>query len=497
MNTAIYLRKSRAEETTATVEDTLQRHKETLLDFAKNNHLTIIHIYEEVVSGESLYARPEMLKLLSDVENGKYDAVLCMDIDRLGRGAMSDQGIILETFKASDTKIITLRKVYDLNNEFDEEYTEFETFIARRELSLIKRRMRRGIERTVLEGAYIPNAPYGYKKTKEGKHSTLENYEPEAKFVRLIFDMYVNQGMGAQSIAENLNRLGAKPHRSAEFARTSVLKMIRNQVYIGKVVWNQFKRVKNQDGSRKAIPLPKEDWVVVDGIHPPIIDPETFDMAQKILSERYHTPHNTGVLHNPLSGLMICDKCGKQMVRRKYTTFGNRQRAVNFICITRGCTPYDRMEAVEKSVIDSLYNRFMEIKSMTKNQPKNTSDSEALALAAIEQEQSTCEAQLDRLHDFLEQGVYDIDTFLKRSSLLNDKLKKLKQQKEELQLKQEQSKSDDKSYLLPAFENLFKNYWSSNPGEKNQMLKNVVDHINYRKEHNADMGDFELKIFLK
>ena len=33
--------------------------------------------------------------------------------------------------------------------------------------------------------------------------------------------------------------------------------------------------------------------------------------------------------------------------------------------------------------------------------------------------------------------------------------------------------------------------------KKNQMLKNVVDHINYRKEHNADMGDFELKIFLK
>jgi DNA invertase Pin-like site-specific DNA recombinase len=45
-----------------------------------------------------------MLRLLSDVEKEKFEAVLCMDIDRLGRGAMSDQGIILETFKASDTK---------------------------------------------------------------------------------------------------------------------------------------------------------------------------------------------------------------------------------------------------------------------------------------------------------------------------------------------------------------------------------------------------------
>ena len=497
MNTAIYLRKSRAEEATATVEDTLQRHKETLLEFAKNNRLTVVHIYEEVVSGESLYARPEMLKLLIDVENGKYDAVLCMDIDRLGRGAMSDQGVILETFKASDTKIITLRKVYDLNNEFDEEYTEFETFIARRELSLIKRRMRRGIERSVQDGAYIPNAPYGYKKTKEGKLSTLEIYEPEAKFVRLIFDMYVNQGMGAVSIAEEINRMGAKPHRSAAFSRTSILKIIRNQVYIGKVVWNQFKRVKNSDGSRKVIKLPEEEWVVVDGLHSPIIAPETFNMAQKILNERYHPPHNTGVLYNPLSGIMVCDKCGKQMVRRKYTSFGNRQRAVNFICVTRGCTPYDRMELVERSVIDALYERFIEIKSKAKEKSNNSSDSGSLALAVVEQEQHTAETQLERLHDLLEQGIYDIDTFVKRSAILNDKLKKLQQQKEELLCEQEKHKSEDKSYLLPAFEYLFRNYWSSQPGDKNRMLKDVVDHINYRKENGSEIGTFDLKVFLK
>ncbi len=112
MNVAMYLRKSRAEELTDTVDETLKRHKETLLEFAVKNKLAVSKesIYEEVVSGESLYARPEMLRLLADVEGSKYDAVLCMDIDRLGRGAMSDQGIILETLKAADTKIITPRK---------------------------------------------------------------------------------------------------------------------------------------------------------------------------------------------------------------------------------------------------------------------------------------------------------------------------------------------------------------------------------------------------
>ena len=120
--TAIYLRKSRADEQAETIEETLRRHKETLLEFlSKQPNMQIFSIYEDVVSGDSLYARPQMLKLLQDAEADKFNAVLCMDIDRLGRGATSEQGIILETFKAHDIKIITPRKVYDLNNDIDEE----------------------------------------------------------------------------------------------------------------------------------------------------------------------------------------------------------------------------------------------------------------------------------------------------------------------------------------------------------------------------------------
>ncbi|WP_131736709.1 recombinase family protein, partial [Clostridioides difficile] len=103
-----------------------------------------IEIKEELVSGESIEYRPKMLELLGEIKNNNYDAVLVMDIDRLGRGNMQDQGLILDTFKKSKTKIITPRKTYDLNDEFDEEYSEFEAFMARKELKLISRRMQRG-----------------------------------------------------------------------------------------------------------------------------------------------------------------------------------------------------------------------------------------------------------------------------------------------------------------------------------------------------------------
>ena len=210
MNTVIYLRKSRADEEAEKQGEyeTLARHKSTLLKIAKEKKLNIVEIKEELVSGESISNRPKMLELLSEVEKGMYDAVLVMDIDRLGRGNMQDQGLILSTFKESNTKIITPRKIYDLNNEFDEEYSEFEAFMARKELKLITRRMQRGRIKSVEDGKFIAQAaPYGYKVEYNGKDRYLVIDEGKSEVIKIIFDMY-SQNIGANRIASHLNELG-------------------------------------------------------------------------------------------------------------------------------------------------------------------------------------------------------------------------------------------------------------------------------------------------
>ena len=78
--------------------ETLSKHRNALLKFAKENKLNVTDIKEEIVSGDSLFFRPKMLELLKEVENNMYYGVLVMDIDRLGRGGMKDQGIILDAF---------------------------------------------------------------------------------------------------------------------------------------------------------------------------------------------------------------------------------------------------------------------------------------------------------------------------------------------------------------------------------------------------------------
>ena len=132
MKTCIYLRKSRQDEELEKKEDTdtLARHRSTLLSVAKKQNLDIVEIKEEIVSGGSISSRPKMLQLLDEVKNNTYDAVLCIDLDRLGRGGMQDQGLILDTFKESHTLIITPDKTYDLNNELDEEMTRIKIILC-------------------------------------------------------------------------------------------------------------------------------------------------------------------------------------------------------------------------------------------------------------------------------------------------------------------------------------------------------------------------------
>lgn len=165
----IYLRKSRADaEAEARGEgETLARHENTLLELARRQRLPISKIYREIVSGDTIAARPQMQQLLQDVESGTYAGVLVMEVERLARGDTIDQGIVAQAFKFSNTKIVTPIKTYDPSNEYDEEYFEFSLFMSRREYKTIKRRMQAGRAAAAREGKYVGNIPpYGYDRKK-------------------------------------------------------------------------------------------------------------------------------------------------------------------------------------------------------------------------------------------------------------------------------------------------------------------------------------------
>ena len=188
---AIYLRKSRKDEEAEAMGlgETLARHEQLTLDLAKKMNLIIGKIYKEIVSGDSISARPIMQELLQDVEAGMWKGVIVVEVERLARGNTIDQGIVAETFKYSSTKIITPSKIYDPNNEFDEEYFEFGLFMSRREYKTIRRRLHSGTLASVKEGKLVSQPPFGYDKYKlKGKGYSLKPNKdaPIFKLIELI-----------------------------------------------------------------------------------------------------------------------------------------------------------------------------------------------------------------------------------------------------------------------------------------------------------------------
>lgn len=492
MEAGLYLRKSRMEEGLDT-DEVLAKHQKTLLDYAREHQIHIAEIYPEVVSGESLYARPQMLRLLQDVGEGIYDCVLCMDLDRLSRGRMKDQGIILDAFKDTNTLIVTPDKVFNLSDEIDEEYAELKTFVSRREYKIINKRLRRGLQQSIESGCYVANAPYGYHKTSVDRKPTLEIYEPEAKFVRMMFQLYT-QGYGCVAIARHVNALGARPHRASEFSRNSVAKILRNPTYVGKIVWNQKRQIKKGvKGSQKNVVIcqPREKWTIINGIHPPIVDRELFDQVQEILAGRYIPSKNDGTVKSALVGLVKCANCGQNMQR--IVMKGNPY----LICTRQGCCASAQLEFIEARILAYLEDN-LERLSLTPAEHQGVRDTSVLdtSLAAVRKELAQTQRQKSRLYELLELGEYDIPTFRERMEAVRGKIAGLEKREAETIHSIEDARQADPAALASKIHAVLEAYDAADAAGRNALLKSVIQVIWYHKEKKTKPTDFCLDIRL-
>lgn len=521
----IYLRKSRADmEAEAKGEgETLKRHKEALVELSKKMGLNVKSIYKEVISGETISARPVMQKLLSEVEQGLWDGVLVMEIERLARGNTIDQGIVAQTFHLSGTKIITPMKIYDPNNEFDEEYFEFGLFMSRREYKTINRRLQRGRLASVKEGKYVANQPpYGYnrKKIENDKGYTLEPNKTEANVVKLIFELYTqgelqNNGtynrLGTGLIANKLNSMSIKPKRGKHWVSNSIRDILINPVYIGKIRWNWRPVIKKMVNGKIITTRPRsslEDCVLTGGLHPPIIEKSVFEAAQETMKKSPPNPiKKEKTVKNPLAGLIVCGKCGRKMVRRPYPI--EKNQADTIMCTASNCDNVSSaLYLVENKILLALKEWLSEYKLSWKNEEKEHNfqilDIKKDNLKEIETNIEKLKNQINKTYELLEQGIYSQKTFLERSSLNTKKLEKLKKEKEKLKsdLSAEILKNENKKNIIPKIEKLLSVYENlKTPKAKNDMLKNVLEKVIYTKlkggRWHSDPEDFEIILYPK
>lgn len=494
MSYAIYLRKSRADiEAEARGEgETLARHQTQLLELSKKRNLEVGAIYKELVSGETIAARPVMQQLIQEVGDGKWEGVICMEVERLARGDTMDQGLVSQAFKFSGTKIITPAKIYDPNNEFDEEYFEFSLFMSRREYKTIRRRMQAGRMASVREGNYIGSQPpYGYKKVRnyEDKSYTLEPIEQEASTVKLMYELYTQKDMGYSKIATYLNKLGIPPKRIDTWSASSVKDIIENPVYCGKLRWDWRKTKKKLVDGKIVYSRPKSEGTIFQGKHPPIVSEEVWQAAQNVPSKAPHaSTHFQKPVKNQFVGLLYCESCNHAMVRRPY-----QDKAAYYICNHKGCLCKSSSETeIDEALIKSLKKQYNRYKIMVEKNENSIPDSATEVRKNAQSEMEKLKKQLTRLYDLLEQEVYTTEVFVERQAAISSRIKDL----EEIIAKEEPAKikiTPEEACVI--LKNIIDDYYNvDEPLKKNELLKTAIKRINYIKTTGGRYNKSDMKL---
>ncbi len=315
--------------------------------------------------------RPELKRMMADVEAGNLNCIIVRDLSRLSRDYIEAGRLIQKTFPAFQVRFIAITDGFDsLTADGNETFflLPVRNFINDAYCRDISERVRSHQRIKRENGAFIGAfAVYGYCKDSTDKNRLLPDAYP-AQIVRKIFAWKLD-GMSAPAIADKLNAqgvlspmeykkskgerfstgflTGAKPMWSA----VAVKRILQNEIYTGVMVQGKSRKISCKIPRCEA--MPKEKWVRRAGTHPAIISAGDYEAVQRLLQTECRAVKGETKAH-PFSGLLFCGSCGEAMVRRVNRYRGKEK--VCFICSRnnggRGCS---RHTIPEEELYDTVF----------------------------------------------------------------------------------------------------------------------------------------------
>ena len=353
----------------------------------------IVRRFTDQASGATL-ERPGLRDALAEAKAGVYELLLVYRVDRLSRNVRQ----LAQTADELERSGVALRSAtepFDTSSPAGKMMLQMLGVFAEFERATIVERITAGMERAASQGRWVVGkVPFGYLRDKETK--LIHPCEPQADVVRRIFAMYVEGRMGAEAIARTLNAEGHRTKNGAPFARPIVLSILANPIYAGK---GQFR------------------GTIHPGLHEPVVDPDTFESAGRILSERGESQalrrgHPTAYL---LSGVIRCGRCARAYVGT--SARGRKGLYHYYVCSTRyrygsEFCPGERLpkDAVEEAVIEqmaqvyrdnSLIEEAIAAAALDDREP---AEEAARRLASVRQELAGARRSLDRYFAAFEEG---------------------------------------------------------------------------------------------
>ena len=383
-NVGIYIRLSKEDgDKVESNSITNQRNKLTL--YVKNQKaFELIDTYIDDGYTGTNFNRPDFSRMIDDIEQSKINCVVVKDLSRFGRDYIG-VGEYLEKyfpnnsvrFIAIDDNIDSLKGSYDMmmpvRNVFNEQYA---ADISRKVQSAFKTKQYNGS----FIGAF---ASYGYIKDPNDRNKLLVDEYP-ASIVRRIFKMYID-GMGKIAISKQLNRerilcpsaykkLNGQKYTNGQnindtyyWTYSTIHRMLSHEIYIG----NMTQGKSHRNIKTKAKALPRDQWIVVENTHDAIIDKETWESVQVLLTkDTRQIDFNQNI--SMFAGFISCGDCGRAMVKNTYK-LKTGELSTSYRCGTYQrygtsfCKPHTiRHEIIEQVILEDLNEIIRRITDMQK-----------------------------------------------------------------------------------------------------------------------------------
>ena len=371
--TALYCRVSR-DDGTEKESNSITNQKRMLSKYAKTNGFKNIKVYEDDGFTGTNFNRPDMQRLLDDVEMGYVSTIIVKDMSRFGREYLQVGYYTEHYFPEKNVRFIAVNDGVDSANEEDNDFTPLRNFMNELYAKDISRKVKSAHRVKGMAGEPLSQPPYGYMKDPENKKKWI--IDPEAaSVVKDIFKMCL-EGKGNETIArilqerkvlipmaywqsKGLPRGGKiKQPNPYKWCKTSIAKILSQQEYCGDVI--NFKSYSISFKKKKRIPKPKEEWMVFKDVHEPIIDRETFEQVQKRnITTRRRQPKPQNAIKSIFSDMLYCADCGSKLWFHTNTKNPNIHffSCSNYVNDYRGTCQtrhYVRADAIEEVVTYEL-----------------------------------------------------------------------------------------------------------------------------------------------
>lgn len=338
---ALYIRLSKEDETEGPSQS-VTNQKSLLNEFVQQHRLSVYDTYVDDGWSGTSFDRPDFQRMIEDIEAKKVNMVITKDLSRLGRDYIMTGHYMERYFPEKRVRYISLLDGIDTGVESTaNDITPFRAIMNDMYAKDISKKIKSVKRDKQRKGQFIGGKPmYGYKMHPTEKNEIVID-EEVAPVVRRIFAMALD-GMSCRKIAATLNEegvptpatycgwnMGRKGPYAGLWSSERISEMLQNETYLGNMV--QGRTVKISYKSKKCLKQDRENWVVVENTHEPLIDKETFQKVRMLVNSRRHTRSRT--YDFLLKGLIFCHECGYPMaVLNRPPVFGEDR--LFFVCRT-------------------------------------------------------------------------------------------------------------------------------------------------------------------